>query len=211
MAMATSASAGSIVFASGPVSPNKIESAASVGQLTSSIALIKLHKATGGNLGITFDIFAEQNDLGGRLFGQAGLTGNLNFVGSGLVKKLSSGAVISAGDHFARGSAIATESFSLGRNEVKHKGWTAGKTGFAGFSFSTALRQRDYGWVKLVYSVGANGAVDEITAESWAYNSTPGAPITAGEAVITATPEPSTYAVLGLGALGLLVRRKKRS
>jgi hypothetical protein len=61
--------------------------------------------------------------------------------------------------------------------------------------------QNYYGWIELQTSaldLGIDGAV-----VAWAYETTPNTPISAGE-----VPEPSTWALLGIGAASILIRRK---
>lgn len=107
----------------------------------------------------------------------------------------------------------STTSFSQKKANLRlnHQlaGWNPNSTGFAGFSFNNA-GQTDYGWVRLTYSVGANGLPDSMTAIDWAYDST-GNPIQAGQ-TIAATPEPATagLAALALGSAGILALRRKR-
>lgn len=90
-----------------------------------------------------------------------------------------------------------------------NSGWAPGATGFAGFSFTTsASHKTDYGWVRLEFTDGVNGAADYVEALDWAYN-TDGAPVAAGE---MGTPEPSTSAlgILAAGAAGVCALRRRR-
>lgn len=154
-------------------------------------------------------------------------TGPVNFLhtnGGSFVKKLASGAAISskAGGVWATKGRIASQQFSLKNagtefyagNEKVAGGWPAGSIGFAGFSFKTVPGDRfsdtDYGWVRLEYLTGQNGAADEVEAIDWAYAAN-GGTITAGEG---ASPEPSTgaLALLAAGAAGVaFLRRRKRA
>lgn len=73
--------------------------------------------------------------------------------------------------------------------------------GYYGFKLSLGSGNYQYGWLNL------NGSTYTVLSE--ALNTTPNQSITAGQTA--AVPEPSTYALLGIGAIGMLMvlRRKK--
>ena len=72
----------------------------------------------------------------------------------------------------------------------------AGVDGYLGIRFNIGT-ELHYGWIRLkMDSVFPNLARGYVT--EWAYNSVPNAPLAAG-----AVPEPSTWALLGLGAAAL--------
>jgi hypothetical protein len=62
-----------------------------------------------------------------------------------------------------------------------------------------------YGWARVTSSNVTNENA-QLIVHDWAYNSTPGAPINAGQTI----PEPATLLLLGLGSLAL-IRRKRRA
>ena len=79
-------------------------------------------------------------------------------------------------------------------------------TGFAGFQFDDG----EVGWIRLKWQdVNSDGYPDQLTAIDWAYNSTPGESILAGQ---TAVPEPGSLslALLAAGSAGVLALRKRR-
>jgi hypothetical protein len=70
--------------------------------------------------------------------------------------------------------------------------------------------QTSYGWVLLnaSFSGNANNAVGQVQVLDYAYESTPGVPIVAGD---TGVPEPSTLALFALGAVGVAAARRRRA
>jgi hypothetical protein len=194
-------------------------------------------KTAGGNpLGVSFRIGVDQfpSDLWVAYAGLNGdgkigfLTHTTQHNGTTYhhVRKLPFGASIAKASPFNRSSGnLATERFSLaargapgsttalfaGSKVLGKGGWWASRIGFAGFSFSTAPGGiKDYGWIRLGYFVGPDGAANEIEAFDWAYGAA-GTPITAGE-VPSSTPEPSTgaLALLAAGAAGVAALRRRR-
>ena len=128
------------------------------------------------------------------------------------VWKLASGAAISSGaGTFQSANGVVRFSATAGW----HGGdFSAGQSGFAGVDFQTGtgLNQKTYyGWLRLVYT---GGPPNSLTAVDWAYETTPGLAIHAGQtAEPGGTPEPGTAALsmLALGAAGVLaLRRRKR-
>lgn len=130
------------------------------------------------------------------------------------VKKLASGNNISnlAGGIWEGGTNhIAAQNKGPGTNS--NSGWSANHFGFAGFRISTVSHGLDYGWVRLEFTTGTNGAANEILVKDWAYNTTPGAAITAGQGIpAPEIPEPATgaLALLALGAAGVTALRRSR-
>jgi hypothetical protein len=76
-----------------------------------------------------------------------------------------------------------------------------GETGYLGLEFDI-LGARHYGWARL--SVGQDATA---TIHDWAYEGDPGATILTGQ---TQVPEPSSLALLALGAAGLAAARARR-
>ena len=108
---------------------------------------------------------------------------SLDFVGDFTSSPLAYGTTIESSSSF---SAFST---------------TTPNDGYYGFRLSLGNGNYDYGWMYLTGST--------FTVSSEALNNTPNQSITAGQ--IAPVPEPSTYALLGMGALGMgmAMRRKK--
>jgi len=214
MAMATNASA-DIIYSglqfvtAGPVASITSHQAHTVGYNT-----VHLKNGTGAPVG-NFEIGVGQFDGGEFAAAAVGFGSQFRFLvtsSSGLVKKLHRGATISsAAGRFSSSvhSIVRQSHYTYGTQRTY--GWTAGKKGFAGFSFSTSNGQRDYGWVHLVFDVGANGLANQLTAIDWAYDAG-GNAISAGEGEVPPTPEASTgaLALLAAGAAGVAALRRRR-
>jgi hypothetical protein len=74
--------------------------------------------------------------------------------------------------------------------------------GYVGIELNTGSGT-DYGWLEFQDNPTASSPT--LTLEDWAYDSTPGEAIVAGP-----VPEPSTVALLGVGALGFVASLRKR-
>jgi MYXO-CTERM domain-containing protein len=217
VAMATNASAG-VIYNSQSVTAGPIASAAASNVPVSSFQKIVLKNATGANVGGTFSFGPQQvRGDGGYLNAGVVLAGGtkVDFLHASqfafLVKDLSSGSKVSAGAGFFK-----PEGSNLMATQHSHFGSRGGAglkpnvEGFAGFSFlNTVTSQKDFGWVRLIYEEGQNGAANEVTAVDWAYDDS-GNSITAGAGA--GTPEPSTdaLALLAAGALGIAALRRRR-
>ena len=132
------------------------------------------------------------------------------FTQSGGLRKLASGAFISSGAgifNFSDG-VVAVHNNS----DASFGNFSAGNSGFAGVDFKTGtvLDQKTYyGWVRLVYT---GAPPNSITAIDWAWETTPGMAIQAGQTVEqSGAPEPGTAALslLALGAAGVLALRRR--
>jgi hypothetical protein len=219
VAMATNASAG--VIYSGPVNVTAAVSSVQTGaHFQSAVKNIQLKNSLGASIGVGFNIVAIQDNsvtsgVHFRFGGAEIQASEVDFLLShDSVKRLSSGAEISVGGHtvasdngFVTGTKFVAGRQSTSGHRVSF-GWSKTK-GFAGFSFKTAGNQRDFGWVRLQYTVGANTLIDSLTVIDWGYQTNNIIPITAGEGAV---PEPSTgaLALLAAGAAGVAALRRRR-
>jgi hypothetical protein len=213
-AMATNASAGVIYF-------NQAVMAGPLSNVTKSNTVhmsqdIALKSANGGNIGFDFKIGVLQSySASGPRLGFAFLDSpNLLLLldnATGRLKKLAFGAHISTVHGIESGGYGHLASQITSAGVLNAAGWAANATGLAGFHFSTTNHTRDYGWVRLSYTVGTNGLANSITVTDWAYDPT-GAGVTAGEGASSATPEPCTtaLAILAAGAAGVAALRRRR-
>jgi len=130
--------------------------------------------------------------------------GGLFANGSGALKKLASGALISAGKINHAGSALL-RSYTVHRNSSREGvigTWGSGGAGFGGFR----LTNGDLGWVRLKYDFNSG----TMTAVDWAYNNVAGQSINAGQTA-GGIPEPSTAALLALAGAGAACLRRRRA
>jgi hypothetical protein len=165
------------------------------------------HSIAGFSIGVSHGSYAADK------FGDVELYGNgvVNFLlKSNFAKHLSSGAKIS-GAGFVAGNHGVFDRFVSARLHQTY-GWAkTGKTqGFVGFEIESVNgHAKDYGWVKLAFSLNGNGYPDGVTVISWAYQNN-GVAIQAGDTGIA--PEPSTMAlaILAAGAAGVAALRRVR-
>lgn len=81
------------------------------------------------------------------------------------------------------------------------------RTGFLGIRFDNeATGAIDYGWMQITTTLGTNSATFSARVDRWGYDDSGAAVVTPA---IQATPEPSTYVALGLGAVAMLRRRRR--
>jgi hypothetical protein len=134
---------------------------------------------------------------------------------SGLVPFVQNAATGHLGMHrFASGDAItAGANFNGSRNELVsfknglHVGgtWLKDQTGLAGFE----LPNGDLGWIRLEWTTtDSDPSPNELIAMDWAYDTTPGETIDAGQT--SSVPEPTTTALLALAGAGAAFLRRRR-
>lgn len=132
--------------------------------------------------------------------------------GSDGVRKLASGAAISAGAGIFRAGFHTVRASSGGG--ATGGTFKASQPGLAGIRFNTGTFLNPmfhYGWVRLEYA--GIPSPDSITAIDWAYETAVNEKIAAGQTVeVSGAPEPGTAAMslLALGAAGVLALRRKR-
>jgi hypothetical protein len=86
--------------------------------------------------------------------------------------------------------------------------WANVRDGYLGLRFLIGPNTH-YGWVRMDVSVNADLLTISATVKDWAYDSTPGAGIRAGDTGLV--PEPGTLSLLALGSAGLALWRKRKA
>jgi len=166
--------------------------------------------------------FSGVTNLGGGAFLQVGVPGNQLISGFsansfGFARKLSSGQTIgpiatfpgSSTDLIAQGqfAAAGFSNGSLTGSTLADPGaWALSSSAFAGVRFQRAGSDQ-FGWIRLHFAdTTNNGLADTATIVDWAWESTSGKSIQAGNA-----PEPAPLALLAAGALGIGAFRRKKA
>jgi PEP-CTERM motif-containing protein len=133
--------------------------------------------------------------------------------GNNLTLKLNAGQLIGPNQNVGTFSSVSNliDQFYNYTTHVKtgpmSGGWSSGGKGYIGFSFVDANGHLDYGWMQLQLSLGNfTSQTSAATVIDWAYDNT-GNPIATGQ---VPEPGPMALALLGGGALGLLIWRQIR-
>ncbi|MGE9269230.1 MAG: PEP-CTERM sorting domain-containing protein [Verrucomicrobiales bacterium] len=103
--------------------------------------------------------------------------------------------ILTVGSYWPVGSSAT-------QDENRNTGWQVGATQLVALATDA-----DDSYVTFTGITPTGTGGDEIVLTTWDYNSNPVSTISA--LTLTAVPEPSSTALLGLGALGLLARRRR--
>jgi hypothetical protein len=115
---------------------------------------------------------------------------------------LSGGSAIGSASNFGTGGKLAS---NAGFGPFEPQWPTNGSDAYLGFYFTDSSNDTHYGWAEISAVAGATS--DSFTLVGYAYQTTAGVTIDTPSAV----PEPSSLALIALGAAGLVVLRRRRA
>lgn len=131
--------------------------------------------------------------------GYSSAVGGFVGTGSNNVTRLT-GGVVSAGQNFV-GYAASYSQYALVGAGTNTWGFQDGDRGYVGIEFEIGSSMH-YGFAEITREL----ADDSYTLHSFGYNDAPGE-----AAVLASVPEPSSLAMLALGATGLMRRRRQKA
>lgn len=118
--------------------------------------------------------------------------------GTAQILNLDSGTLISSASNFVAGESGSDTHFGIGPGQ-----FALSVPGYLGIAFRSTVGGPDsYGWIQMQISNTGQGKII-----SWAYENVSAAPIQAGDTGVA--PEPGVLALLSLGAIGVLNRRRR--
>jgi PEP-CTERM motif len=117
---------------------------------------------------------------------------------------LSAGSAIGSASNFGTGGKLAS---NAGFGPFEPQWPTNGDDAYLGFYITDGSSNKHYGWAEI--SAVAGASTDSFTLVGYAYETNPNESINAGS--LSDVPEPSSLALVALGAAGLAILRRRRA
>jgi hypothetical protein len=203
--LAYAAAAGAVLAAAGPADASIVYSGIQNLEVRNNSVPAYI---TGGNA-ITFTHKSTQtisfSNRGAYVTGNLANNLALAMTTSGSLARLPQNAPINANiSVWNNGRALL---FSKYLTRTSYGPFAYGRTGYIGFRFSAGGGNYNYGWIQINPNITTS-----YTIKDWAYQDAVDKSINAGQIVDdpAAVPEPSTLALLALGAGGLAIMRRRK-